>query len=72
MVRMNHKSVAKEIYAASQQEKNTSAATRYRKQAISGYEQEDRYFIKTYVENICRANHVSGNPPPKTFNERVK
>ena len=69
---MNYKAVAKEIYQASKQEPSTSAATRYRKQAISGYEQEDRYYLRCYLDNLCRANHVSGNPPPKTFNERVR
>ena len=69
---MNHKAIATEIYQASKQEKNTSAATRYRKQAISCYPQEDRYMIKSYVENICRANHVSGRSPSQTFNERQK
>jgi len=54
MVRMNYKSVAKEIYQASQQEPSTSAATRYRKQAISGYEQEDRVMLRAYVDNLLK------------------
>ena len=69
---MKHKSVAKEIYAASQQEPSTSAATRYRKQAISCFPQEDRVTIAAYMQNIGRANHVSGRSPSQTFNERQK
>ena len=69
---MNHKAIASEIYQASKGCDTASEASRYRKQAISGYPQEDRYMIKSYVENICRANHVSGRSPSQTFNERQK
>ena len=69
---MNHKVIAAEIYAESQGQKSTSAATRFRTQALTAYKQEDRVMIRAYMDNIARANHVSGRSPNQTFNDKLE
>ena len=68
---MNHKQIAKEIYDESKNAPSTSSATRYRLRALSVYSQEDRVMIRAYMDNIARANHVSGRSPNQTFNDKL-
>ena len=55
---MNHKAIASEIYQASKGCDTASEASRYRKQAISGYPQEDRYYIIAYMDQIKAKNYA--------------
>ena len=49
---MNHKQIAIEIYDESRKLPTCSEATRYRKQAISCFPQEDRVMIKAHMDNL--------------------
>ena len=65
---MNHKEIAKMIYEESRRCPTGSEATRYRKKAVSEYPKADRYYLNCYLDNIKKANHVTGHSPSSQYN----
>jgi len=69
---MNYKAIAKMIYAESRRCPTGSEASRYRTNAVKEYPKEDRYYLNCYLDNIKKANHVSGKSPSSEYNARQK